>query len=117
MAARFRIDADQVGGKVFVNDQDVTETVAAASLHVAPGQPTTLTVHTIAEGTLEGEGVVQVVHEVPCDETACITAFLDSMLANSEGVYLDAMGLHDLSHDLTKAVITVLRHYATGEGF
>ena len=57
----FTIDADPIGGRVTVAGQDVTSQVAAAELRLGATEPTVLTLHEIAEGHVEGEGLVRVV--------------------------------------------------------
>lgn len=48
------------GSKVVVNEVDITSQTKAIALFAQAGHPTTLQVHTYAEGVVTGEGIVEI---------------------------------------------------------
>lgn len=76
--ARIAIVATPLGGRITINDQDVTDRVAATELRIVDGQPTVLTVHLAAEGTIEGQGIIHII-EPQGSPVELIRGFLDAV--------------------------------------
>ncbi|HVX18685.1 MAG TPA: hypothetical protein VHA73_11695 [Acidimicrobiales bacterium] len=58
---RFRLDLAPVAGTIEIDGVDVTSLVEAVEVFSAVNQPTRLVVHRTAQGSVEGDGVVQVI--------------------------------------------------------
>ncbi len=113
-SARFSIKVDPVGfGQVTVNGEDVTDRTQGFRVESAQGQPSFLTLYTSGQGTIQGEGVVQVVeyHE---DEAAVIKDFLKKLDAKViEKIALERTGWGSAS--LVGEVFAVLANIADGK--
>lgn len=108
--ARFTIQASPLGGRVQINDIDVTDQIGVCELRIADGQPTVLTLHRAAEGVIEGEGIVQIVHAQ--EDADIICDFLDGI--DPEQLDQDALNDADASSNLTAAMLEILKRYARG---
>lgn len=111
--ASFKIAASPFGATIEVNGQDITDQVGAAEIRVADGQPTTLTLHHIGDGTIEGQGIVQVVEPSDLDEVDLICSFLAGI--DPDQLDNDALNDTDASANLTGAMLAQLQRYARGE--
>ena len=58
---RFRLDLAPVAGTIEIDGVDVTSLVEAVEAFSAANQPTRLVVYRTAQGSIEGDGVVQAV--------------------------------------------------------
>src|SRR4051812_48902457 len=103
--ARFTIDAGPLGGRITVNDEDVTDRVGIAELRLANGQPTTLSLHLSGTGTIEGEGVVQILE--PRDDADIICGFLE--LVDPDELDNDGLNDADAGTNLTAAILKTLQ--------
>lgn len=108
-----RIDARPIGHSIEVNGQDVTGMVAAAELHLADNQPSVLTLHLIADGTIEGDAIVRTVEQVPTDDGQAIAGFLDQI--DPDELEHIALQTADASCSSTKVMLQVLACWAKGE--
>lgn len=110
---KFRIDADQIGGRVEVDGEDVTAKLDAAHLRIQANQPTVLMLHLKpgCEGAIEGEGIVEVAVDRPDAEVIC------EFLAGIDGAALEraAMNGCDASQSPTAVMLDVLQAWARGE--
>lgn len=78
--ARFAITVRPGGAQVIVNDEDVSARVRSFAVHQGEqGMVPALVLDTFAEGTIEGEGVVQVPDRGPVDTGPAVIAFLRAM--------------------------------------
>ncbi len=111
MSAHFTIDANQVGGRIIVDGQDVSTQVAAADLRVGTTEPTVLSLHLTAVGRIEGDGIVQVIAD-PADEADTICAFLAQI--DPDQLEQDALMVPGPAGTLTAPMLQVLAGYARG---
>lgn len=110
--ASFTIKATPFGARIEVNGHDVTDQVGVAEIRVADGQPTTLTLHHIGDGTIEGQGIVQVVD--PAQNDADIICGFLAMI-DPDQLDSDALADADVSSNLTAAMLATLQRYARGD--
>lgn len=110
--AKFVVRATPFGAAIEVNGDDISSQVGAAEIRVADGQPTTLTLHHIGEGSIEGEGIVQVVNPEQADADI-ICSFLAGI--DPDQLDNDALNGADASSNVTAALLQTLQRYARGE--
>lgn len=110
--ATFEVKATPVGGRVHVNGKDVTPKIGAAEIRIADGQPTTLVLFLNGHGTVEGEGIVEVINPAEADAEV-ICAFLAGI--DPDQLDSDALNGADASMNLTAAMLSTLQRYARGE--
>lgn len=111
--SRILIDTTPFGGRIEVNGDDVTDQVGLAEIRVANGQPTTLSLHLLADGKIEGDAVVHVIDHQPTPEgidTDMVVAFLDSI--DPDRLDHDALNNADASSNLTAVMLDTLKGYA-----
>lgn len=64
--ASFEIETGILGpSRVVVNGQDVLSTARSIQLRTAPGQPTSLVIEVVGQGSISGQGIVYVHSEAP----------------------------------------------------
>lgn len=110
--ASFRLEVTPFGGRIHVNGEDVTDRVGIAELRVADGQPSTLTLHHIGEGSIEGEGIVNISNTAD-DAAEIICGFLESI--DPDQLDADALNNADSATNLTAVMLKMLQRYARGE--
>lgn len=111
-AAEFRIDAGPVGARaIVVNGEDVTDRVTAWQVAGRDGSATGLILHVAAGGTIEGQGVVQVVPPDYREELASILDHLDPKAVEEK--VLEAMQWGDDS--VVKATMDYVKGLLRGE--
>lgn len=111
--SRILLDLTPFGGRIEVNGDDVTDQVGLAEVRVANGQPTTLSLHLLADGKIEGEGIVHVIDHQPTVEgidVDSVLAFLDSI--DPDRLDHDALADTDASSNLTVVMLETLKGYA-----
>lgn len=109
----FKISADQIGGRVEVDGEDVTSKVGSAMVQVQADQPTVLLLHMKpgCEGTIQGEGIVEVATDRPDADVIC--EFLSGIDPNT--LQSDALNGLDAGQNTTEVMLQVLQSYARGQ--
>lgn len=113
MSARFEVTAEPIGGQIVVNGADVTSLVRRAVIELSAEQPTRLGLElkSGAEGTVVGEGVVEVVR--PGESVADWLAAVDAAALRAR--VLEVMATEGMAgDDPVILALAVLRSWADG---
>ena len=110
--ASFRIEVGPLGhGKIVVNEEDVSTKVTGVEFQVRAGQPSLLTLHTMAAtGTIDGEGIVQV--SPPPSSQASLVDALSAV--DAEWLSAEVLRRSGWGDDPISMALEILKEWAGG---